>query len=99
MHEGKPKVVRVNNKMFPGLNNTLQVVGGQDDGKHVTFVDDYPIQSPFAPATKSIQGILDKLFPVSQAVDVPIFKSIPNAKVRVLLNNSLLLKNLMFKLN
>jgi len=84
MHEGKPKVVRVNNKMFPGLNNTLQVVGGQDDGKHVTFVDDYPIQSPFAPATKSIQGILDKLFPVSQAVDVPIFKSIPNAKITAL---------------
>jgi len=59
--EGKHVVTRVENKLFPGLQNKLEVLDGEDKGKHLTFVDDYPSQSPFVPATKAIQKILNKV--------------------------------------
>jgi len=59
--EGKHVVARVDNKLFAGLQNKLEVVDGEDKGKQLTFVDDYPTQSPFVPATQSIQDILDNV--------------------------------------
>ena len=72
----------MDNKLFAGLKNKLEVVDGEDKGKQLTFVDDYPTQSPFVPATQSIQDILDNVLKdnpsIPKVMFLKLFWIIPN---------------------
>ena len=67
--EGFDKVVRVSSKTFPGvMQNLVEIPSSQlskdaeFESDQATFQDDYPLQSPFMPATQAIQDVLNKVF-------------------------------------